>query len=236
MFRITFILAAAMALTAMIAVFLATGAYADDMSDMADWCTRASAPSSIVICSDPELRRMTVVRNKIFVDARSHFDPEDMKELNDDQNSWIHEYTADCGAAVNGPPVSLPVRQDIIDCFKQASRERIAELVRNVRDVIPGYQAPPVTGNGGSYDAPTPPAFSSDQDERQKAAENRRRALEERAKHEELAKKLAELGFKLLAPVDLDLDWKTFIANNTKIAVSGTYLEAHDVEGAIHPG
>jgi uncharacterized protein YecT (DUF1311 family) len=249
MLRSSFLLVAAIGITA----FLSPApAHADDMSDMADWCTKATAPSSIVICSDLELRRMAVIRNKIFADARASFTPDDMKDLSEDQNHWIHEYTADCGAAVNGPPVSLPVRQDTIDCFKQAGRERVAELVRNVRDVIPGYQAPSVSGSSSyatqtpppSYVAPQPqpptyntppPAVSSERAEREKAAEDRRRALEERAKHDELAKKLAELGFKLLAPVDLDLDWKTFIANNTKIAVSGTYVAAHDVEELSTP-
>jgi uncharacterized protein YecT (DUF1311 family) len=134
MLRSSFLLVAAVGITAFLSPAPAHG---DDMSDMADWCTKATAPSSVVICSDLELRRMAVIRNKIFAGAQASFTPDDMKDLSEDQNHWIHEYSADCGAAVNGPPVSLPVRQDIIDCFKQAGRERVAELVRNVRDVIP---------------------------------------------------------------------------------------------------
>jgi uncharacterized protein YecT (DUF1311 family) len=221
MLRSSFLLVAAIGITA----FLSPApAHADDMSDMADWCTRATAPSSIVICSDLELRRMAVVRNKIFADARAHFTPEDMKDLNEDQNHWIHEYTAECGASVNGPPVR--VSQDIVDCFKQAGRERVAELVRNVRDVVPGYQAPGSSPPGYN----TPPPVPSDQDERQKRADEVRRQLQDKGKQASLAAKLKDLGFRLLSPVDLDLDWRDLMPNNTKVAVRGTYVEANDVE------
>lgn len=137
-----FLKIAAAAIAAAALLFDAGSSRADDMSDMADWCTKATAPSSIVICSDPELRRMAVIRNKIFADARANLLQEEMGELSTDQQQWIHEYTAACGASVNGPPVNLPIPQDIIDCYKQAGRERIAELVRGLRDTIPNYQVP----------------------------------------------------------------------------------------------
>jgi uncharacterized protein YecT (DUF1311 family) len=258
MLRSSFLLVAAVGITA----FLSPApAHADDMSDMADWCTKATAPSSVVICSDLELRRMAVIRNKIFADARASFTPDDMKDLSEDQNHWIHEYSADCGAAVNGPPVSLPVRQDTIDCFKQAGRERVAELVRNVRDVIPGYQAPSVSGSSSyatqtpppshvapqppppaaipqpqspTYNTP-PPAVSSERAEREKAAEEARLRLQEQAEQDKLTATLKERGFRLLSPADLDLDWRDLMPNNTKIAVRGTYVAAHDMEELSTP-
>src|SRR5205085_11937699 len=97
------------------------------------------------------------IRNKIFADARENFSDEDMKELNADQSRWVREYTAGCGVSVNGPPVRLPVSQDIIDCYKRAGRERIAELVRDLRDVIPNYQVPTV-GQSPSPSSPSPSA------------------------------------------------------------------------------
>jgi uncharacterized protein YraI len=350
----------ALALTAaVVLLFTISSAFADDMSDMADWCaTKATAPSSVVICSDLELRRMAVVRNKIFADARANLSPDEMKELETDQNQWIHEYTASCGASVNGPPAAIPISLEIIDCFRRAGRERIAELVRQLRDVIPDYQVPaisslapansqipsPMAPNGkatfkvidiptndvlnireqptsqsriigvmppnaaeivyegrrsddgrwllirygdtigwaasrylqeSSVPAPAAPvsppsapplAFSeplpapSDAREREKAAEaeraaeakraaeaqqaadakraaeaqraaeETRRQLQKKAAEDQLRAKLKELGFQLLEPADLDLDWKTFMANNAKIAVRGTYVEVNDVE------
>src|SRR5205814_5416963 len=50
---------------------------------------------------------------------------------------------------VDGPPVSYPIRPDIVDCFKREGRERIAELVGEMRDSIPNYQAPSVSGSTG---------------------------------------------------------------------------------------
>jgi hypothetical protein len=171
---------------------------------------------------------LAVIRNKIFADARLHFSEDEMKELSTDQNHWIHEYTAACGVSVDGPPVRLPVSQEIIDCYKQAGRERITELVRDLRDVIPNYQVPSVSG--GPVPAASPPLPSSDQAERERAAEDARRQLQTNGAREKLAAKLKDLGFLLLQPVDLDLDWKNFMANNTKVAVLGTYVEANDVE------
>lgn len=299
-------------------VVLAFGSFGsalgDDMSEMAQWCTtEATSPSSIIICSDPELRRLAVIRNKIFADARGNLDPDDMQVLQDDQNRWIHEYTAACGASVNGPPISLPVPQEVIECYKQAGRERIAALAHSLREVIPNYQVPSVSGaipaasavsliNGtttfkvvgiASYDwlnirqqattqspivgvippngagvvyagdhtddgswflvrygdttgwvasqylaadtpavapqastpSPTPPA----------AAEEERRRLQTEAQQEQLFNRLKGLGFQLLTPVDLDLDWKAFMTNNTRVAIRGTYIEANDVEELFTP-
>lgn len=339
----------ALALTAATVLLLTIpSAFADDMSDMADWCaTEATAPSSVVICSDPELRRMAVVRNKIFADARANLSPDEMKELETDQNQWIHEYTGSCGASVNGPPMAIPIPLEIIDCFRRAGRERIAELVRQLRDVIPNYQVPAVSGVGpesnpasaatagnikttfrvvgipsndvlnireqataqsrivgvippnatgiiyeghrtddggwllirygdttgwaaSRYLQPLPvPSDAREREkaaeaeraaeaqraaeaeraaeakraaeaqqaadakraaEAQRAAEETRRQLQKKAAEDQLKAKLNELGFQLLEPADLDLDWKTFMANNAKVAVRGTYVEVNDVE------
>jgi uncharacterized protein YecT (DUF1311 family) len=122
-------------------------ALADDMSDITDWCAKATRPSSVVICSDPELRRMAVIRNKIMGDARAHFSPEDMQEFSRDQNNWIHEYTASCGADTNGPAINPPIKPEIIDCYRRAGRDRVAEMVRAVREVVADYKAPVIDGN-----------------------------------------------------------------------------------------
>lgn len=72
-----------------------------------------------------------------------------------------------------------------------------------------------------------PPAVAS---ERERAAEELRRQLQKQAGYEQMKQKLKELGFQLLSPVDLNLDWKSFTASDTKVAIRGTYVQAHDVE------
>ena len=36
-------------------------ARADDVSDNAAWCNKVTKPSNVVICSDPELRRLLMI-------------------------------------------------------------------------------------------------------------------------------------------------------------------------------
>lgn len=215
------------AFSATVLLLAAMPARADEMSDMADWCAKATAPSNVIICSDTELRRMAVIRNKIFADARENLSDEDMRELNADQTQWVREYTAGCGVSVNGPPVRLPVADEIMDCYRQAGRERVAELVRYVRDVIPNYQVPTLTGPPV---ASLPSVSPSDRATREQAAVEERQRLQRQGEQDQLKKKLGELGFKLLDPVDLNLDWKMLMTNGTKVAVRGTYVEANDLE------
>lgn len=59
--------------------------------------------------------------------------------------------------------------------------------------------------------------------------------MQRRAEQEKLTGKLQDLGFQLLTPVDLDLDWKALMTNKTRVAVRGTYLESNDVEELSTP-
>jgi hypothetical protein len=52
--------------------------------------------------------------------------------------------------------------------------------------------------------------------------------------------KLSNLGFKLITPIDLDLDWRKLAGNKDKIALRGTYLsndgvEALSVQDKVNP-
>src|SRR5437762_1373460 len=132
------------------AVLLSGETRADDMSDISDWCTKVTAPSNVVICSDPELRRSAVVRNKIFEDARR------------------------------------------TSVARRGAGHRDAEAQRAI----------------------------------ERAAEETRRQIQVEAAREKLVARLKVLGFQLITPVDLNLDWKNYMASKTKIAVDGTYVEA----------
>lgn len=78
---------------------------------MDGWCAQAKKASSIVFCSDPELRQRAIARNQFFETARGKLSPEAYKVLTDDQSRWIKSYTARCGVSIDDPVVpSLPIR------------------------------------------------------------------------------------------------------------------------------
>lgn len=74
-----------------------------------------------------------------------------------------------------------------------------------------------------------------EQEGRPLAAAEARRHLEKQAAKDELDRKLRERGFQLLSPVDINLDWKSFMTSNTKVAIRGTYIQAHDSEWLSTP-
>ena len=90
------------------------------------WCAQAELPSSIAICSDPELRALVIERQHAFDQARSRLSRDRRKALLADQNSWVRSYPRICGLA-DAPP-SLPLAPTIKDCMAQAGRARIAYL------------------------------------------------------------------------------------------------------------
>ena len=59
--------------------------------------------------------------------------------MNNDQTGWIKSYTTACGVSVDGPVPSLPVSNQVIDCYRRAGRERIAELTNLLAQHVPGY-------------------------------------------------------------------------------------------------
>src|SRR5436305_14650895 len=92
--------------TAMSALVLSMGlACADDIADNTMWCSNVTKPSNVVICSEQELRRLLIIRDKIFMDAKANFSPADMREVNGEQSNWVHKYTARIGADIDASPV-----------------------------------------------------------------------------------------------------------------------------------
>ena len=62
-------------------------------------------------------------------------------------NTWVHRYSDRCGAGIDRPPVRFPIGPDIIACFKREARERITELMGDMRESFPGYQMPTINGS-----------------------------------------------------------------------------------------
>jgi uncharacterized protein YecT (DUF1311 family) len=101
------------------------GSHADELDG---WCAQAKKASSLVICSDAELRQQAIARNKFFEAARAKLGPEAYKALTADQSQWVKSYTARCGVALDGPVPSLPIPQSVIDCYRRESHARTAQL------------------------------------------------------------------------------------------------------------
>lgn len=102
-------------------------------------CTGVRLPSSVVICSDPELIRLADERQQAFNEARwgkggtELLDSEHDKELWENQRAWVHEYAAACGIPPDKPPPRPPIPVAVIACFKHAAQARI-EFLRSYRE------------------------------------------------------------------------------------------------------
>jgi uncharacterized protein YecT (DUF1311 family) len=98
-----------------------------------DWCKTAKLPSSIAICSDPELLTLARERQHAYDEAKANLSPAQQKALLADQNAWVKSYSVACGLAQDAGPV-LPLAPEIEQCMARAGRARIVYLR--------GYAAP----------------------------------------------------------------------------------------------
>lgn len=90
-------------------------------------CGGVGLPSSLVICSDPELMRLADERQEAIKEAMVRLDAPQRKELMADQNGWVRSYSTACGAPPDQAPPS-PVPDNIKECFMQAAQARIAYI------------------------------------------------------------------------------------------------------------
>lgn len=90
-------------------------------------CAEVKLPSSLVICSEPELMRLADERQEAFNQAMARLDDQQQKQLLVDQSGWVKSYASACGVPQNAPPPS-PVPEAVKSCFKRAGEARIAYL------------------------------------------------------------------------------------------------------------
>jgi uncharacterized protein YecT (DUF1311 family) len=203
--------------------------------ELDDWCPRQTKASSIVICSDPELRALAVIRNRQFTTARSDLLDQDYNNLLANQERWINAYTAQCGVASTGPAPRLPISHDIVECYYQKGRERIADLTNYIRRFDPQYQPPPIPPHVKSEPVVTPAPLQPPQPDKNEitasnnAADFLKKQAEQKRK-EDFFNNIKERGFRLLEPVDLDLDWRGLSDTSEKIALRGVYRYQDDVD------
>jgi hypothetical protein len=62
-----------------------------------DWCGQVKLPSSIAICSDQELRALTLERQHAYDEAKVRLNGEQQKALLADQNGWVKSYRQPVG-------------------------------------------------------------------------------------------------------------------------------------------
>jgi hypothetical protein len=98
------------------------------MSAAAFECAGVNLPSSIVICSDPELIQLADERQAAFNEVRWGLAPELDRALLADQRAWVRGYAASCGVPPGAPPPPLPVSRAIKECFTAAAQARVAYI------------------------------------------------------------------------------------------------------------
>jgi hypothetical protein len=110
---------------------LATGATGSsalaDPAELESWCLQARQPSSIALCSDPELRELAIQRNHAFEAARARLSVDSYDALLRDQKGWVRSYSTACGINENNSP-ALPLASQTLECLKRAGRARVEYL------------------------------------------------------------------------------------------------------------
>jgi hypothetical protein len=91
-----------------------------------DLCAKVKLPSSIAICSDRELRALSIERGHAFDEAKDRLTPDQQKALLADQYISVPSYSRECGVADALP--ALPLAPKIKECMVRAGRARIAYL------------------------------------------------------------------------------------------------------------
>ena len=120
----------------------ATGANADELDA---WCAQVKKASSIVICSDSDLRQQTAARQHFFDKLRETLPLDDYKTLMADQTRWVKSYTANCGVPIDGAVPTPQIPQSVIECYRQSSRSRNVYLLNTYGARVAQAAAPPVT-------------------------------------------------------------------------------------------
>jgi clan AA aspartic protease (TIGR02281 family) len=90
-------------------------------------CAGVSLPSSVVICSDPELMDLADQRQVAINEARGRIGETAWPVLWEDQKAWVKSYATSCGVPPEQSPPD-PMPQSVRACFKRAALSRIAYL------------------------------------------------------------------------------------------------------------
>src|SRR6516162_5742092 len=104
---------------ALVLTFVLNSTFGNGAAEAFD-CDGVTLPSSIVICSDPELMRLTDERQEAINEARERIGEEAWPVLWENQQAWVRSYAPVCGIPQDQPP-PIPVSASIRSCFKRAA-------------------------------------------------------------------------------------------------------------------
>ena len=90
-------------------------------------CAGVKLPSSLVVCSDPELMRLADERQEAINEARGRIGEDAWPTLWEDQKTWVKSYATACGVPPDRAP-PIPVPASVKACFKSAAEARIAYI------------------------------------------------------------------------------------------------------------
>lgn len=90
-------------------------------------CQHPKNPAVAVVCSDPELIRLTTERKRAWEEARGRLKGKQRSALYADQRRWLREYPQSCGVTATGEPPAT-IDKSAQECFRRANSERIAYL------------------------------------------------------------------------------------------------------------
>jgi len=90
-------------------------------------CVGVTFPPTVVLCSDPELKRLADERQEAINEARGRIGEQAWPALWEDQKRWVRSYATACGVPPDQPP-PIPVPASVKECFRQAGVARIAYL------------------------------------------------------------------------------------------------------------
>ncbi|MBV8739158.1 MAG: retroviral-like aspartic protease family protein [Alphaproteobacteria bacterium] len=119
-------------------------------ADHALKCDTVQLPSSLVICSDPELLAIADERAQVYRELWTRLDSGQREALETDQARWVREYATRCGVPPDISP-QLPPPPSVVDCFKQAGRARIAFLRGYLTNPTGSADQPNVGGLPGQH-------------------------------------------------------------------------------------
>jgi S1-C subfamily serine protease/uncharacterized protein len=110
-------------------------------------CAGVTLPSTLVICSDPELMALGDARQEAINEARGRIGEDRWPELWEDQKAWVRSYATACGVPQDRPP-PFPLSVSTKACFKRAAVARIA-YIRAYGATIEGAPSSPSPGATG---------------------------------------------------------------------------------------
>jgi uncharacterized protein YecT (DUF1311 family) len=118
------------ALVLLLLSFLLSPAHAQPLTSstrVERFCQTQRWPLWIAVCSDPELRALTVQRIEAYRGAAARLSPADRGALFENQKSWTASYRRGCGM-VPGVAPTIPLAPEMRSCLIRGARARVTYL------------------------------------------------------------------------------------------------------------